>query len=254
VDRSAVFDVYAPTPEIASQVNLSATQGSGKVSIVAISSDFSDGVASFKVIGLEPSNTPGDVELTATAEGETATTNLSVVTPKKFGQIPNIDQNVTVQSRALDKNTNPRDPNATPGFHTAAYIINVPIQIEVLDQFDAKIGGIYSGAVVSEGGVITNTPLNSNSKYNDYVGILLYSVPNRPGDANSPQAIADVQGLDSLYNEISQNFIPRYTQQVSISVEVAGFSIGSFTRSHDFTFDAPPPGKTGRYKVIHSIP
>lgn len=253
-NRSVIFDVYAPTPELASQVNLVPTQGSGKVSVAAINSDFSDGVASFQVTGLEPSDTPGDVELTAMAEGETAKINISVVIPKKFGVIPNIDQNVAVQARALDLNSNPKDPNGTPGYHTAVYLINVTIEVGVLDQFNSPIGDIYSGATVKENGVSTNTSLKWNGTYDDYVGMWFWSSPPRPGDANSQQAAIDVQALTNNYNQ-APNFLAHYTAAKQVFVDVGGFSLGSFTRSHDFHFDAPaPPCKTGRYKVTHSFP
>lgn len=152
------------------------TADATKLSLTNLVKNETTGVITFDLVGTVKSATKGDAWLKAdvtSVTGGTFTRKVSVVVPNKIA-IPHQGGVHIIGGQKLykfDANTSPAEAQVPAGKAMVVMGAYFFMTIVVTDQFDEKVGALYLGSDITEGGTKINQKLNADSNYSDPVGV-----------------------------------------------------------------------------------
>ena len=181
--RQSLRAVVTPASE-APNVTLSAGANLAMSDVVR-----SGNTITFKLVGTARSAARGDTDWTATYSGGTVDHPVTVVVPAKVGTPHDtVGGGLVSANRLLDATTSPAAPFVPAGQVLRATVHLRFTTITVIDQFNHRLGNIYVGATVTEGGANINQPLSATGTDSDPVGVAAFLTATVP--AGSPAALA----------------------------------------------------------------
>ena len=168
---------------------------------------------------------------------------VSVLVPAQIGTPHDVTGNgLVVANRALNSGTSPAIFNVQPPNVILVTVYLRQLTIVVWDQFGGRIGDLYSGSLITEGGQSINQNLTAQSTYIDPVGRFVQKSVNPVVLAGSAAALA--------WPNDPQEPIDLVMQTQNISVEVDGFVLRPAPAINNRVVNTVPPGMLGPDIVI----
>jgi hypothetical protein len=194
------------------------------------------GTVTFNVSGgIIPTGSPDNPNpyllLIKSGQFQIAAVTVMVVVPASVS--PNYSQEIaaiiTPVNRATGPNDSPLIENIPAGMKELVTLYMTTMSVRVLDQFGNQLDSLYTGTIISEGGIDINQRMQADGTYLDPVGLVMHYAQRHFVQNDDWETIIDWENFNPEW--LDAGAFNSWSN--TVQVEVAGF--GSFALYREYS-------------------